>query len=101
MSERIQLPLIEPFKDELLQDQKAIALKPPEESAEVFGVWQDTADTSDPWQLGSIFYEIADVMQACVNFASMLGGPGAEALLSNAYDMVHKSNGVRGRYADE
>lgn len=101
MSTKIALPPIEPFKPELLEDEKALAVKVLEESAEVFGAWQDTADTSDPWQIGSIFYEIADVMQACVNFASMLGGPGAEALLSNAYDMVHKSNGVRGRYADD
>lgn len=100
MSNRIQLPPIEPFKPELLKDQKAIALKPLEEAAEVFGAWQnaEAQNGGGPWDRWAILYEIADVMQACVNLAYMLRGPDAEEVLAFIYDVVHETNEERGRY---
>lgn len=103
MTNRIQLPPIEPFKDELLQDQKAIALKPLEEAAEVFGAWQaaEFQNGGGPWDRWAILYEIADVMQACVNLAYMLHGADAEEMLAFIYDVAHDTNDKRGRYADD
>lgn len=98
MSERIQLPPIEPFKDGILKDQKALAVKVLEEAAEVFGEWQeDKGETA-------VLYECMDVIQAVVNFASSVTGltpGGVSGLLYDRYRAVHRANEIRGRYADE
>ena len=65
---------------------KEAALKPLEESAEVFGAWQ--LDDED-----ALAYEIADCITACVNLADRYGID-----LQAALDAVEKHNRERGRY---
>lgn len=67
---------------------KEAALKPLEESAEVFGAWQ--LDDED-----ALAYEIADCITACVNLADRYGID-----LQAALDAVEKHNRERGRYGD-
>lgn len=76
-----------------VEPDKAQALKPLEEAAEVFGAWQN-ASAGMPLSREEIAFEIADCITACANLAAALGiedlGPhlrAAEAL-----------NEFRGRY---
>ncbi len=98
MSDRIQLPPIEPFKPELLEDEKALAVKVLEEAAETFGAWQEDKGEH------AVLYECMDVIQALVNFASSVTGlmpDDVSRLLSDSYGAVHHANQERGRYADD
>lgn len=87
-------------------EDKAAALKPLEEAAEVYGAWEDVRDCeAGPWpecdckgrdrcrrksQLG---YEIADTITACVNLAFRYGID-----LRLALERVERANKDRGRY---
>lgn len=94
---------VEPFARDFMDTQadKAIALKPLEEAAEVFGAWQryegDEWDETDGdlerMLLDEIADELADTVQACVNFADREGLD-----LSAALARVHERNRKRGRY---
>ena len=83
------------------QANKAVALKPLEEAAEAFGAWQryngDEWDETDGdlerMLLDEIADELADTVQACVNFADREGLD-----LSAALSRVHDRNAKRGRY---
>lgn len=88
-------------------DDKAAALKPLEEAAEIYGAWEEVRDCeARPWpecdckghrdgcrkksQLG---YEIADTITACVNLAQRYGID-----LPLALERVERANKDRGRY---
>lgn len=80
---------------------KALALRPLEEAAEVFGAWQKYDDGhiggrwNDEYDLRiNIIDELADCIQACVNLASAL-----ETMdLSRAMARCEKRSEARGRY---
>lgn len=99
---------VHPF---LMGDAKEAALKPLEESAEIYGAWQDldalqqkAKVTLRPSQLLGAIYEnrdalgdeIADCITTCVNLASR-----HHVDLQGAIDRVEQRNLMRGRYADE
>lgn len=80
---------------------KAQALKPLEEAAEVFGAWQLMRDTVESglnakYEKADLIDEIADTIQACCNLAAALG----------VYDLTphlarcEEKNRRRGRYGD-
>lgn len=100
MTNRIQLPPIEPFKDELLEryDLKAMTLKVLEEAAEVFGAYQNDDSVA-------MRYELADVLQTVVNLWAMLDNfDNADDIavdMIKKYALVHDANERRRRYADE
>lgn len=91
---------VNPFK---LGTDKEAALKPLEESAEVFGAWQDFQRESQivssdgirnyMFWLSTFAYEIADCITACANLADRYGID-----LQAALDAVEKHNRERGRY---
>ncbi len=98
MSKHIQLPPIEPFSDDLLDDEKALAVKVLEEAAETFGAWQEDKGEH------AVLYECMDVIQELVNFASSVTGlmpDDVSRLLADSYGAVHRANEERGRYAHE
>ena len=101
---------VHPF---LMGDVKEAALKPLEESAEIYGAWQRLGETA--WghleqiikgnasislekrlKLGVFADEIADCITACVNLADRYGID-----LQDAIDRVEQRNLTRGRYTDE
>lgn len=80
---------------------KAQALKPLEDAAEVFGAWQLMRDTVESglnakYEKADLIDEIADTIQACCNLAAALG----------VYDLTpylaacEERNRERGRYGD-
>lgn len=76
---------------------KAQALKPLEEAAEVFGAWQvyDSDDRTHKGYNGSILLdEIADTIQACCNLAASLGVTDLTPYLARC----EERNRERGRY---
>ena len=99
---------VHPF---LMGDAKEAALKPLEESAEIYGAWQDLYATQQkagatlrPSQLLGAIHEnrdalgeeIADCITACVNLADRYGID-----LQDAINRVEQRNRIRGRYTDE
>lgn len=82
---------------------KAAALKPLEEAAEVFGAWQEYdrwlgIDISEKYRIEErtmLADEIADCIQACVNLADRYGID-----LQAAMDRCEERNVKRGRYDD-
>lgn len=99
---------VHPF---LMGDAKEAALKPLEESAEIYGAWQDLDAIQQKARvtlrasqlLGAIHEnrdelgdEIADCITACVNLASR-----HHVDLQGAIDRCESRNRSRGRYADE
>lgn len=69
-------------------DDKSMALKPLEETAEVFGAWQTDED--------SVIYECCDTIQAAVNLMMCVGA--TDAQVESAMDSVEFHNRERGRY---
>ena len=65
---------IKPFSRDFLESEgaKALALKPLEEAAEVFGAWQENGAGASY----DLVYEALDCMQACVNLLEFMGGFG-------------------------
>lgn len=76
---------------------KAQALKPLEEAAEVFGAWQ-VYDSDDMTHVGYnasvLLDEIADTVQACCNLAASLGVTDLAPYLARR----EERNRERGRY---
>lgn len=76
---------------------KAQALKPLEEAAEVFGAWQ-VYDSDDMTHVGYnasvLLDEIADTVQACCNLAAALGVTDLTPYLARC----EERNRERGRY---
>lgn len=68
---------------------KAHALKPLEEAAEVFGAWQHRDS-------GEVLDEIADTIQACCNLAAALGAEDMTPYLARC----EERNRERGRYGE-
>ena len=80
---------------------KAQALKPLEEAAEVFGAWQLMRDTVESglnakYEKADLIDEIADTVQACCNLASALGVTDLTPHLA----ACEERNRERGRYGD-
>ena len=79
---------------------KAQALKPLEEAAEVFGAWQEWEGTDEQWSSESLkrflMGEIADTIQACCNLAAALGVTDLTPHLA----ACEEKNRRRGRYGD-
>lgn len=78
---------------------KAQALKPLEEAAEVFGAWQLMRDTVESglnakYEKADLIDEIADTIQACCNLASALGVTDLTPYLARR----EERNRERGRY---
>ena len=78
---------------------KAQALKPLEEAAEVFGAWQLMRDTVESglnakYEKADLIDEIADTVQACCNLASALGVTDLTPYLARC----EERNRERGRY---
>ena len=100
----IKLGNVRPFPD--VQPDKAQALKPLEEAAEVFGAWQHTpVGALDPTMCEGrsmeryatpLIDEIADTIQACCNLAAALGVTDLTPYLARC----EERNRERGRYAD-
>lgn len=80
---------------------KAQALKPLEEAAEVFGAWQLMRDTVESglnakYEKADLIDEIADTIQACCNLAAALGVYDLTPYLARC----EERNRERGRYGD-
>ena len=81
---------------------KAQALKPLEEAAEVFGAWQmwdGMRELSSPvgdWERDHMLNECADVIQAVCNLLSALGVDD----MTDAMAACEQRNRERGRYGD-
>ena len=80
---------------------KAQALKPLEEAAEVFGAWQLMRDTVESglnakYEKADLIDEIADTIQACCNLAAALGVYDLTPYLARC----EEKNRRRGRYED-
>lgn len=80
---------------------KAQALKPLEEAAEVFGAWQLMRDTVESglnakYEKADLIDEIADTIQACCNLAAALGVYDLTTYLARCKER----NRERGRYGD-
>lgn len=80
---------------------KAHALKPLEEAAEVFGAWQLMRDTEEAGlnpkhEKADLVDEIADTIQACCNLAAALGVEDMTPYLARCEERNRK----RGRYGD-
>lgn len=78
---------------------KAQALKPLEEAAEVFGAWQLMRDTVESglnakYEKADLIDEIADTIQACCNLAAALGVYDLTPYLARC----EERNRERGRY---
>ena len=69
-SKWVQMGSVRRFDD--LKPDKAQALKPLEEAAEVFGAWQDTHLPEDR-RREKMLAECADVIQATLNLVAALG----------------------------
>ena len=90
-----------------LKPDKAQALKPLEEAAEVFGAWQLLREvragrdryrwSNDPEPLKSLLDEIADTIQACCNLAHALGCEDLTPYMA----ACEERNRKRGRYDNE
>ena len=103
----VTIPTIKAFCN---LEPKAQALKPLEEAAEVFGVWQDidhmsaafgnvdvaSAETICALEC-DLMDEIADCIQACANLAAMVG----VSDLTEYMERCEERNRERGRYGDE
>lgn len=80
---------------------KAHALKPLEEAAEVFGAWQLMRDTVESglnakYERANLVDEIADTIQACCNLAAALGVEDMTPHLARC----EERNRERGRYGE-
>lgn len=108
---RIELPQVEPFMEELLFYQRALARKVLEEASEVYGAWQNVFEHNndeDLWDWTDVLDECMDVVQATVNLAYALvlenatrGEQNLDAVereLHNAYRRVYRKNDELGRY---
>ncbi len=78
---------------------KEHALKPLEETAEVFGAWQLMRDTAEArlnpkHEMAYLMDEIADTIQACCNLAAALGVTDLTPYLARC----EERNRERGRY---
>lgn len=100
MATEVRLPSIEPFKAELLEDQKALAVKVLEESAEVFSAYEDYKRFGDiQFVKNHLLYECLDVMQACINLlVSVSDKDPKDIAFEEVYRIVHENNAERGRY---
>ena len=78
-----------------MDDDKAAALKPLEEAAEIFGAWQTMVNQppSDPAE-ARLADEIADCIQACCNLAARY-----RLDMDAAMERCEQRNRERGRYA--
>ena len=94
---------VEPFPG--IEPDKAQALKPLEEAAEVYGAWQAWRDSTaelpesvlvSKWSRDDLLKEIADTIQACCNLAQALGCDDLRPYLAD----VEMKNRNRGRYED-
>lgn len=93
---------VKPFR---MGTDKEAALKPLEEAAEVFGVWQEyeefchnlyMVEEDVRWMIEEqLENEIADCITACVNLAERHGLD-----LQTALERVEKHNRERGRYGE-
>lgn len=96
MSWYVVIPPVRTF--EVVRCDKAQALKPLEEAAEVFGAWQkfDTAETPGEQAAArrEVLDEIADVVQACCNLAQALGVDD----MRGEMEACEARNAERGRY---
>ena len=73
---------------------KALALKPLEEAAEVYAAWQDPDLTGDVEQRITLMNECADVIQAVCNLVAALGYDS----MRNVMACCERRNRDRGRY---
>ena len=86
--------LVRPFPE--VTDDKAQALKPLEEAAEVFGAWQllQTAETLGETAVEAarlkVVDECADVIQAAVNLAAAMGVEDMSAAMLACYRRNHE-----------
>lgn len=86
---RVKLTSVRTFPNAV--PDKAQALKPLEEAAEVFGAWQRYG--ADDWK-DVLLDEIADTIQACCNLAAALGVTDLTLYLARC----EERNRERGRY---
>lgn len=80
---------------------KAHALKPLEEAAEVFGAWQVVHNDAEAgfdtkYEKADLVDEIADTIQACCNLAAALGVED----LTPYFARCEERNRKRGRYGE-
>lgn len=90
---------IKPFSESFLKSEgaKAMALKPLEEAAEIYGAWQQNLVVSDPSRPSyDLVYETVDCIQACVNLLEFMGV--SEEAVEAMYRTVESRNKQRGRY---
>ena len=83
---------VKPFPN--VKPDKAQALKILEESAEVFGAWQEWEQAKDNYSKKRLFHEIADVMQACVNLLAAYNVENFHLYVQ----ICEERNRARGRY---
>lgn len=96
---------VKPFTN--LKPDKAQALKPLEEAAEVFGAWQQLREVragrdryrwaNDPEPLKNLLDEIADTIHACCNLAHALGCEDLTPYMA----ACEERNRKRGRYENK
>ena len=79
-----------------VEPDKAQALKPLEEAAEVFGAWQRFYECHTKTNEESLVDECADVIQATCNLLAALGVTD----LTDAMAACERRNRERGRYGD-
>lgn len=89
---RINIGSVRTFEDTRLD--KAQALKPLEEAAEVFGAWQRLDETKSADDLSKMLDECADVIQATANLMRAAGVEDATYLML----YCEGRNERRGRY---
>lgn len=89
---------IEPFSKKFIAQEgaKAMALKPLEEAAEVFGAWQEYERDDSGLATHNLIYETLDCVQACVNLLESLEVN--ESTINAVYRNVYRRNDQRGRY---
>lgn len=91
----VKIGEIKPFPN--IKPDKAQALKILEESAEVFGAWQNWEQTKNNYSKKRLFHEIADVMQACVNLLAAYNVENFHLYMQ----ICEERNRARGRYGTE
>lgn len=98
---RVHIGEVKPFPG--IKHDKAQALKPLEEAAEVYGAWQQwnietngyfANPLSRKWAVDDLLNEIADCIQACANLAHSLGIED----MSPYMEACRERNEARGRY---
>ena len=90
----VTIPPVRPFAG--VTADKALALKPLEEAAEVYSAWQDLDFTGDAEQRNALMNECADVIQATCNLVAALGYDSMRDVMA----CCERRNRERGRYGD-